>query len=311
MKNQFLIKIKNYGAVAVIGTLLLLSSLAQAQQPAKQTYVTTPDGVSIAIQEYGNPSGAEVVLIHGLLGSHLDWIKQVDNPLLSKYRLITYDLRGHGFSGKPTDSIYYSDGKRWGDELRAVIAAKGLKRPTLVGWSLGGIVMTNYLNTYSDSDIAGLVFVDAVIELKPELLTLTRNPELSKMMVSTDLKIYLEGTREFLRQCFFQQPDAATFNLLYANAAMALPEMTRTSQKGISVPAQESLPKVRVPVVLIQGDKDALIKPEMVELGRKLMPRAKVSIYANAGHAPFLEQSDRFNKELNNFVTANNKTGTN
>lgn len=301
MKIQYFIKIKNYGA-AVIGTLLLFTSLTQAQQPAKQTFATAPDDVSIVVQEYGNPNGAEIVFIHGLLGSHLNWKEQVNNPLLSKYRLITYDLRGHGLSGKPTDSIYYSDGKRWGDDLHTVIAAKGLKRPTLVGWSLGSVVMTNYVNTYTDSNIAGLVFVDAVIEFKPELLPLTQKTELLKMMVSEDLKIYLEGTREFLRQCFFKQPDDDTFNLLYANAAMALPEMVRTSQKGISNPAQIALPKVSVPIVLIQGDKDALVKREMVELGRKLMPRAKVSIYADAGHAPFLEQSHRFNKELDGFV---------
>lgn len=302
MKNQIFNKIKTCGAAAVIVMLLLLSSEAQARQPAKQTFATAPDGVSIAIQEYGNPNGAEIVLIHGLMGSHLDWTEQANNPLLSKFRLITYDLRGHGLSGKPTEPIYYSDGKRWGNDLHTVITAKGLKRPTLVGWSLGSVVMTNYVNTYTDSNIAGLVFVDAVIDFKPELLPLTQKTELLKMIVSEDLKIYLEGTREFLRQCFFKQPDDDAFNLLYANAAMALPEMVRTSQKGISNPAQVALPKVSVPVVLIQGDKDALVKPEMVELGRKLMPRAKVSIYAGAGHAPFLEQPDRFNKELSGIV---------
>ena len=304
MKFQIVTKTKPYGVVAMIGTLLLLSSLARAQRPAKQIYATTPDGVSIAIQEHGNPNGLEIVLIHGLLGSHLSWTEQVNDPLLSKYRLITFDSRGHGLSGKPTEPIYYSDGKRWGDDLRTVIAAKNLKRPILVGWSLGGVVMTNYLNTYTDADIAGLVFVDAVIELKPELLPLTQNPELLKMMGSQNLRTYLEGTQEFLRQCFFKQPDAVTLNLLYANAAIASPEMVRASQKGISVPAQKALPKVSVPIVLIQGDKDALVDFGMVELGRKLMPRAKISIYVDAGHAPFLEQPERFNKELNSFVAA-------
>ena len=304
MNLPIVTKTKTYGIVAVVGTLLLLSSLAQAQQPATQTYAMTPDGVSIAIQEYGNPNGVEIVLIHGLLGSHLSWTEQVNSPLLGKYRLITYDLRGHGLSGKPTNPVYYSDGKRWGNDLHTVIAAKNLKRPILVGWSLGGVVMTNYLNTYTDSDIAGLVFVDAVIELKPELLPLTRKPELLKMMGSQNLKSYLEGTQEFLRQCFFKRPDAAALDLLYASAAMASPEMTRASQKGISVPAQEALPKVSVPVVLIQGDKDVLVEPGMVELGRKLMPHAEVSIYADAGHAPFFEQPERFNKELNSFVVS-------
>ena len=129
----------------------------------------------------------------------------------------------------------------------------------------------------------------------------------AKAMASLDLEIYLEGTRQFLRQCFFQQPDADTFNLLYANAAMALPEMNRASQKGISIPAEVALPKVSVPVLLIQGDKDELVEHKMVELGQKLMTHAKVSIFASAGHAPFLEQFDHFNRELNEFVRVASK----
>ena len=99
-----------------------------------------------------------------------NWQRQVNDPALRRYRLITYDLRGHGLSGKPAGAEFYSQGQRWGDELHSVIAAKKLVRPTLVGWSLGGAVMTNYLQSYGDSHIAGLVFVNAVIELRPELL---------------------------------------------------------------------------------------------------------------------------------------------
>lgn len=168
MNNHF-VQAHKIGARVMVGALLLLSVAAPAQS-AKQTFVTAPNGVRVAVQEYGNPKGAEVVFIHGLLGSHLSWSKQVRDPALRRYRLITYDLRGHGLSGKPAGAAFYSHGKRWGDELQSVIAAKKLKRPILVGWSLGGAVMTNYLQTYGDSKLAGLVFVNAVIELKPELL---------------------------------------------------------------------------------------------------------------------------------------------
>jgi non-heme chloroperoxidase len=310
MSHEEFVHFKSHSVVAVIGMLMLFGSPAvQAQQPAKQMYVTTADGVRIAIQkygsppkqtyaitadgvriaiqEYGNPQGAEIVLIHGLLGSHLNWMKQVDNSLLRKYRLITYDLRGHGFSGKPTDSLSYSDGKRWGDELQTVIAATGLKRPILVGWSLGGVVITNYLQTYGDSNIAGLVFVGGVIELRSDLIK--SRPENIKALSSPDLRVYLEGTRQFLQKCFLNQPDADTFKLLYA------------------VPAKTALPKVSVPIILIQGENDNLVERKMVELGQKLMPRAKVSIYGNTGHAPFLERPNRFNEELNNFVRATSR----
>lgn len=304
MNKLICIQNKRVRNATAVGVLLLLSSLtANAQSLPKQSFATTRDGVRIAIQEYGDPKGAEIVLIHGLLGSHLDWIKQVNDPALRRYRLITYDLRGHGLSGKPAGAAFYSQGKRWGDELQSVIAAKGLRRPTLVGWSLGGAVMSNYLQTYGDSKIAGLVFVNAVIELKPELLQPNAGP--AKAVASGDLGTHLEGTRQFVRKCFFNQPDEATFGLLYANAALASREMATTVLTGgFSIPARQALPKVRVPVVLIQGDKDALVKREMVSAGRKLMPGAKISIYAQTGHATFFERPERFNRELIEFVRA-------
>ncbi len=185
-------------------TVLALLFAAHTGAAPNQTYVSAPDGVKVAVQEYGNPKGLEIVLVHGLDGSHLNWMKQTSSPLLSEYRLITHDLRGHGFSDKPTDASYYADGKRWGDELHAVIEAKHLKRPVLVGWSLGGPVLTNYLGLYGDSQIAGIVYVDGVIELKPELLK--PHPATITALMSPDEAAYLEGTRQFVRQCFFRQP---------------------------------------------------------------------------------------------------------
>ena len=306
LEEQFM---KNYtikfNALLLLLILLLFVSV-EAQLPTKQIYATAPDGVKIAVQEYGNPNGAEIVLIHGLLGSHLDWVKQFEKTsILSKYRLITYDLRGHGLSGKPESAASYKDGKFWGDDLQTVIVAAKLKRPTLVGWSLGGVVITNYLETYGDSNISGAVYVDGVIELKPEFLK--PHPETTKAVSSDDLGIYLEGVRQFLRQCFFAQPDAATFTLLYASAAAASPVMTKAVNTGISIPAETALPKVSVPILLIYGENDDLVDRRMIERGQKLMSRAEVSFYAKTGHAPFLEKSERFNEELDKFVASVSK----
>lgn len=53
-------------------------------------------------------------------------------------------------------------------DLAAVIKATHARRPVLVGWSLGGTVISNYLALFGDECIAGAVYVDGVIELKPE-----------------------------------------------------------------------------------------------------------------------------------------------
>ena len=273
-----------------------------------QTFAKTPDEVRIAIQEYGNPKGREIVFVHGLYGSHLNWERQVASPLLRKYRLITYDLRGHGLSGKPTDPRAYKDGRRWGEELATVIRAKNLRRPVVAGWSMGGLVMTNYLGLRGDARLAGLVFVDGVIELRPELL---RNvPKTTADITSADLGRYLDGTREFLRQCFFRPPAPTAFERMVQAAAMASPDMVRAVYTGISIPAETALPKVGVPTLFVQGADDGNVRRSMVELGKRLVPGSKALIYPGTGHAAAYERAERFNRDLDRFVgAASPKTG--
>jgi len=112
--------------------MMAMSSVAMAAE--KDYTVKAPDGVTIAVQETGNPDGRPIVFIHGLLGSHLNWDKQTDSAKLQHYRLITYDMRGHGKSGKPDDAESYHDGRRWADDLSTVLKASGAKDPVLVGW---------------------------------------------------------------------------------------------------------------------------------------------------------------------------------
>ena len=152
----------------VLTALFLVLSCTYVQaQDHKSISVLTPDNITLAAQEWGNPKGPEVVFIHGLGQSHLSWQKQYESSLAKDFRILTYDLRGHGDSGKPSEPDVYSEGKRWGNDLKAVISAAGFKKPTLVAWSLGGVVVLNYLHTYGGNDLAGVVFVDALVGFKP------------------------------------------------------------------------------------------------------------------------------------------------
>src|SRR5882757_6125117 len=87
----------------------------------KPISVKTPDGLTISAQEWGNPAGPEILFIHGFSQSHMSWMRQVDSDLAKEFRIVTYDLRGHGNSDKPEDKARYRDSKAWGDEVQAVI----------------------------------------------------------------------------------------------------------------------------------------------------------------------------------------------
>src|SRR5512139_578071 len=144
------------------------SAQAQAQDfaPAAKTFtVRTPDGVSIAAQQWGNPDGPEILLIHGFSQSHLSWSRQFRGDLAQSFRLLTYDIRGHGGSDKPLDEVFYRDPRRWAAEVKAVMEAAKLKKPVLVGWSYGGRIIAEYLMEYGDKDIAGINFVGAFLKV--------------------------------------------------------------------------------------------------------------------------------------------------
>lgn len=283
-----------------IGVLMLFSATLFAAE--KQYSITAPDGVKLAVQESGNPDGLPIVFIHGLLGSHLNWEKQIsDAQLQQRYRLITFDMRGHGLSDKPEQESAYRDGKRWADDLRAVINQRHANKPLLVGWSLGGAVITNYLAAYGDGNISGAIYVDGVVELNP---TLIPAHDVYGAMTASDLKTHLDGERAFLQLCFYQQPDRTTFERLLANAALAawpmqraVPTMTIALEKGVK--------NVRVPLLFIYGEHDALVNPA-ASLARvkRINSRIQTQIFADSGHAPFIEEPARFNRTLATFASA-------
>lgn len=286
---------------AFLAAVALLWSCA-AGAATKAYTVTAPDGVTLAVTETGNPDGPAVILVHGLLGSRLSWQAQLDSPLLGRYRLIAFDLRGHGLSGQPADPAAYRDGRRWADDLAAVIDQSGARQPVLAGWSLGAAVITNYLAAYGDSRIAGAVYVGGVIELDAQQLV--AQPDVYRDMNAADLKTHLDGIRAFVGLCFATPPDAATSARLLANAALASWTMQR-SVPAMTIDAAAGLGKLRKPLLLVYGERDALVQPQpSTARARALAPRLRSTLYADAGHAPFLEQPARFNGELAAFVDA-------
>lgn len=283
--------------------LMFLAMFTVSACAAEKEYtVTAPDGVKIAVHETGNPEGKPVILIHGLLGSRLSWEKQLKDKDLQGWRLITYDLRGHGLSGKPQQEAAYRDGKRWAEDLAAVIEGSHAIKPLLVGWSLGGTVITNYLASRGDAHLSGVIYVDGVVELAAGQIP--AHPQIYQNMISAELKTHLQGQREFLRLCFYQQPDSDTFELLLANAALAAWPMQR-AVPSMSVALEKGLKNLHVPALFIYGEHDVLVNPQAsLARARSVNPHIQSRIYNHSGHTPFIEESERFNQELNAFAAS-------
>ncbi|CAH2601828.1 Alpha/beta hydrolase [Rhodovastum atsumiense] len=274
-----------------------------ATDPREPFLVQSSDGTMLAGDAQGDPLAPEILFIHGLRQSRLSWQKQVADPVLAGFRLVRFDLRGHGDSDKPAAPDAYSDADRWADDVAAVIAGAKLRQPVLVGWSLGGYVAGAYLRKHGGARVAGINLVDAVTRLSPDLLT-PLAATFTRRATSQDLAERTAATAEFLAACFHQPPaDVELLRMLVVNGMTP-----RAVNEGFVATATTDLEPVfrdyAGPVLLTHGAHDRLVRLAMSERIKALHHGTRLSLFEQSGHSPFYEEPARFNHELAAFVTA-------
>lgn len=297
-------KLNTMGTATLVVAALSGAADASDKFRYKPISVATPDGLTISAQEWGNPDGPEIVFIHGFAQSHLSWSRQFDSELAKEFRLISYDLRGHGNSDKPNEPARYKDSIAWANELHAVMDAAKLKRPVLVAWSYGGRVVGDYLLSHGASRLAGINFVDATTKTDASFFGDGLKPQ--ALMGSEDLQTSIAATRQFLRNCFVKQPSNDEFEAMLA-FNMMVPAKVRSYLGGRAMIMDQKWKELDLPVLVTHGSEDRLVLPGMARYTANTIPRARLSIYDGIGHTPFYEDAVRFNSELATFVRAANK----
>jgi non-heme chloroperoxidase len=256
-------------------------------------------GVRLYAREWGNPEGPALLFIHGWSQSDLCWLNQVRGDLASAFRIVTFDLRGHGLSEKPSGPEHYADGQLWADDVAAVIDQTGLEQPTLVAWSYGGYIVADYLRAYGDARIGAVNLVAAAVILKPPAFDhigpgfLDNAPD----MCVPDLATNIAATRRFLRACTARPLDDDEMAAAVA-WNMAVPPAVRGALLSRELDGSALLASISVPVLVTHGQDDVIIRPSMAEHTLSVCPAATVSWHHDVGHMPFWEASDRFDREL-------------
>jgi pimeloyl-ACP methyl ester carboxylesterase len=120
---------------------------------------------------HGPESARPIVFVHGAWVDRRLWRPQVE-ALSEDYRVITYDLRGHGRTGPAVGRNYTIE--LLAADLRALVGALDLDRPVVCGLSLGGMVAQLYAVRYGG--LAGLVLADTAVSTR-----LTRRDRLQRL----------------------------------------------------------------------------------------------------------------------------------
>jgi non-heme chloroperoxidase len=279
-------------------------ALANGVVPVHTWDIVGGGGITLRAHEWGNPAGPAMLFIHGWSQCDRCWSAQVaDTILASRFRMVTFDNRGHGESEKPLVPGCYADGQRWADDLAAVIEQTHLERPVLVAWSYGGFIVADYLRAYGDGEIAGIDLVGAALLLRPLTFDhigpgfLANAPE----ACAPDLGANIQAIRRFLRACTARPLDSELWDTVLS-WNMVVPPDVRGALIGRELDSTDVFGRVTVPVLVTHGRQDAIILPSMAEYALEQCPTASPSWYEGVGHMPFVEDPERFNRELAEFV---------
>jgi pimeloyl-ACP methyl ester carboxylesterase len=244
------------------------------------------------------------LLIHGWSQSHLCWSKQYESVLQDNARIIALDLRGHGMSDAPMQSDQYTDGDKWADDIAAVIDQLRLDRPILVGWSYGGYIISDYVRKHGQERISGINFVGAAVVLGPKAFGTLIGPgflDNAPGGCQDDLPTNIAAIRRLLRACIVKPISQDDFEVILAFTMVVKPSV-RAAMIQRELDFASALEGISVPVLVTQGRSDTVVLPAMADYIMQHCKTAKTSWYDGAGHAPFLEDSQRFNTELDNFA---------
>jgi non-heme chloroperoxidase len=257
-------------------------------------------GLRLHVREWGRADGPPILFIHGWSQSHLCWAKQYQSALADEFRLVAYDLRGHGMSEAPLEPEHYTDGRLWADDLAAIIGQLGLERPVLVGWSYGGFVICDYVRAHGQDRIAAIDFVAGAVTLGEAAFGTLIGPGFLDHFAdatSDDLPTSIQGMRSLVRTFPVKPFPPDEVETLLASS-MTVPARIRTNLVAREIDSDDVLPTLEVPLLVTQGRSDTIVLPAMAEHVLATCPTAEPSWYEAVGHTAHLEQPQRFNREL-------------
>jgi non-heme chloroperoxidase len=257
-------------------------------------------GLRLHVREWGQAGGPPILFIHGLSQSHLCWARQYESELADEFRLVAYDLRGHGMSEAPLEPEHYTDGELWADDVAAIIDQLRLERPVLVGWSYGGFVICDYLRAHGQDRIAAIEFTGAVVTLGEAAFgTLIGPGFLDHFADATadDLPTNIRGIRGLVKGWPAKPYPAEEVETLLCSG-MAVPARIRANLAAREIDLDDVVRALHVPLLVTHGRADSIALPAAAEQILATLPTAQASWYDGVGHAPHLEAPERFNREL-------------
>lgn len=252
--------------------------------------------LKLAYTEQGK--GLPVVLLHGYPLSSAIWREQVKG-LADHYRVITPDLRGHGTSPAP-EGVYDMD--TMANDVFALLDGLGVQKFVLIGHSMGGYVSLAAWKMHPDRVLA-LGLIDSQAGADTEEARQGRFAMADKV-AEHGASVVAEA---MVPKLF--APGLAADDFIVEQVRTIIVSTNPTgiigTLKGMAARPDSSaiLPNLDIPVLLLTGDKDALIPPSKSDSMASAISGATQVVVENAGHMPMMEQPTATTEAIRQFLS--------
>jgi pimeloyl-ACP methyl ester carboxylesterase len=248
------------------------------------------NGIHINYEEHGSPSGAPILLTHAFAATLQMWGPQFEG--LADYRVIAWDMRGHGGTDSPPSQDDYSE-KLTVEDMASLLRHLGAERAVICGLSLGGYI--------------SLEFQHAHPEMVRALILCNTGPGYRKDEARAGWNDFAIG--------YAKRFDERGIEGLGRGIEIDLTRAHQRSAHGLACAARgiltqrdavvmENLEHIAVPALIVLGADDERYKAGGDYLASKI-PGARKVVIEQAGHAVNLYQPEAFNAAVLEFLRDN------
>jgi|TARA_B110000977_G_scaffold197853_1_gene281441 pimeloyl-ACP methyl ester carboxylesterase len=243
-------------------------------------------------------AGSVVVLVHGLGLNQAMWQWQL--PALKKgYRVITYDLLGHGDSAKPSGPYHMV---QMVDQLCQLIDDLGISRCALIGFSLGGLIVQAFTLAHPDR-ISALAILHAAHG---------RTPDQRASILHRVAQCRVDGpgatVSDALSRWFSTEFAKKNITVLekirlwvLANDPLIYPELYQLLAEA-DIGLEDSVASIKCPTLVMTGDEDYGNSAEMAQRIAFTIPNAQLEILKGLRHMALAEDPEQVNRLLTCFL---------
>ena len=246
-----------------------------------------PGSPRIAVASAGR--GPLVLFLHGIGGNRNHWQHQLAFFSQSGFRAAAWDARGYGDSDDYQGALQFEDFTS--DVLRTIDFLNEVQ-VHLVGLSMGGRIARNFALAHPR---------------RVRTLTLANtSPGFDALSPEEVLKFVEErehrSAESAVRLLSSRARPGAHAALLASFHALRNDSYRKTLEASVAQDRAAPLEKLAVPTLVITGDEDRVYPPELAERMARRIPGAKLVVIADCGHLSNLEQPERFNEVLLEFL---------